>query len=62
MQAAEELDFYQEAVFKNVVYTEIGLLVFALVAGVFWEFFVRNKDSGKPLQCIIDLYLLIYIY
>eukprot|EP00111_Clytia_hemisphaerica_P020644 TCONS_00060853-protein len=46
VQAAEELDFYQEVVFKRVVYTEIGLLVCALLAGVVWEFFVRNKDSA----------------
>lgn len=43
--AAEEL-FYEETVFKTVVYTETGLLVCALLLGVLWEIFVRNKDSA----------------
>jgi len=43
--AAEKL-FYEEPVFKTIVYSETGLLVIALVLGVLWEIFVRNKDSA----------------
>jgi len=38
--------FYEEPVFKALVYSETGLLLVALVLGVFWEVFVRNKDSA----------------
>ena len=51
MAAAEKL-FYEETVFKTVVYTESGLLIAALVIGVLWEMFVRNKDSGKSAENI----------
>ena len=45
VQAAEKL-FYEEKVFKIVVYTESALLIIALVSGLLWEVCVRNKDSG----------------
>lgn len=48
VQAAEKL-FYEEAIFKKLVYTECGLLIVALLGGVLWEILVRNKNSGKTI-------------
>lgn len=45
VEAAETL-FYSEKGFKTIVYTETGLLVAALIAGIFWEYCIRNKTSA----------------
>ena len=60
VQAAEKL-FYEERVFKIVVYTETGLLITALVLGVLWEVCVRNKDSGRSHIWSVNHYRILYL-
>lgn len=47
--AAEKL-FYEEDIFKTIVYTESGIMIMALLMGVVWEVLVRNKNSGQYFQ------------
>ena len=43
--AAEKL-FYEENMFKLVVYVETGCFALFVVGGIIWEFFVRNSPTG----------------
>lgn len=46
--AAEKL-FYEENIFKLVVYVETGCFGIFVVGGIIWEFFVRNSPTGAQV-------------